>query len=164
MKVKRLTIDAMLTAAALMLFVLEAQIPPLIAVPGIKLGLANVVTLLAIAALSRRDAAAILAVRIVLGSMFAGQIMSFLYSLAGGVLCWLAMCAAAKLLSEKQLWAVSVTGAIAHNIGQLAVAFFVLGRYVLYYTPVLLISAVVTGVFTGLCAQFALKYFKRLKL
>lgn len=163
MKVKRLTIDAMLAAAALILFIVESQIPPLVAIPGIKLGLANIVTLLAIVSLSKRDAAAILAVRIVLGSVFAGQIMSFFYSLAGGVLCLAAMCLSVKILNEKQIWAVSVIGAIAHNVGQLAVAFLVLGKYVLYYTPVLMISGVVTGVFTGLCAQFALKYFKRIK-
>ena len=82
---KRIALCAALAAVALTIFVAESQIPPLVAIPGVKLGLANIVTLVAMVLLGRRDALAILAVRLVLGSVFAGGFSAFLFSVAGGV-------------------------------------------------------------------------------
>ena len=88
---KRLAVLAMFTAIALTIFVAEAQIPPIVPIPGVKLGLANIVTLIAMALLGRRQAGEILLVRIVLGSMFTGGVSAMLFSIAGGVLAYLVM-------------------------------------------------------------------------
>ncbi|MEZ4357738.1 MAG: Gx transporter family protein [Eubacteriales bacterium] len=164
MNVKRLTTLSILIALALIMYFVEAQIPTLVAIPGIKIGLANVVTLLAIYILSRRDAAIVLALRILIGNLLVGQIFSFFYSAAGGICCFLVMCIMSKVLKEDQIWAVSVFGAIAHNIGQIAIAVILLGTTkILWYLPALTISSVVTGLFTGFSAQFIIKRFKNIR-
>ena len=87
--IRRITSIGILTAIALTIFVLESQIPPLVAIPGIKLGLANIVTLFALVFLSPTDAFIILILRVTMGSVFSGQIMTLAYSLTGGLLCLL---------------------------------------------------------------------------
>ena len=83
-------------------------------------------------------------------------------SLAGGLLAFLVMAALLYVISERQLWVVSMFGAMAHNLGQMLVARFVAGvAAIWYYLPVLLLSALVTGLFTGLCAQLILKRLRR---
>ena len=162
MSTKKLCTLALLTAAALVIFVAEAQIPPIIAVPGVKLGLSNIIVLLTMYIYGRREAAAVLGLKIILGSIFAGQLMSFFYSAAGGVLCLAAMSLLKTFLTEKQIWATSAFGAVAHNIGQLIAAIAILGTEKLaWYLPVLLASGVITGVFTGLCSQLALPRLRR---
>ncbi len=153
---KRIVLDALFAAVALSLFVIELMIPlPLSgAVPGVKLGLANIVTVVAVFLLSPLDAAAILFVRIVLGAVFTGQFMAFLYSLAGGVLCYLSMLLLRRLVTEKQIWAASAVGAIAHNVGQTLAAAAVLGTSsVFWYLPVLVAAGIMAGLFTGVSAQ-----------
>lgn len=153
--VKKLTTLALFTTIALTIFLLESLIPPLIPVPGIKLGLANIVTLILLVKTSWKDALYVLIARILLGSIFAGQMMSFLYSLAGGLFCLLVMIVAHHLLGTKLLWFTSILGAIAHNTAQIAVAAAVLGSgYVFYYYPYLILSGVVTGLFTGAAAYY----------
>lgn len=127
MNIRKLTTMAMLTAISMIVFLIEAQIPLPIAIPGVKLGIANVITLFAIWTLGRREAGAILMVRIVLGNLIIGNVMGMLYSLAGGVLCWLVMCLLKPHVGRKQIWVMSVFGALGHNAGQLAVAVWVSG-------------------------------------
>ena len=122
---KRLAVLAMFTAIALTIFVAEAQIPPVVPIPGVKLGLANIVTLIAMALLGRRQAGEILLVRIVLGSVFTGGVSAMLFSIAGGVLAYLVMCLTIRRLPERLLWVVSVLAAFGHNAGQLLVAVWV---------------------------------------
>ncbi len=161
MNTKRLAADAVLAASALVVFIIEAQIPVPVAVPGIKLGLANVVTLVTMSLFGKKDAAAVLFVRIVLGSVFGGTAASLVYSMSGGVCCYIVMSLMLRALSGNRLWALSVFGAISHNIGQLSAAAVMLGSMkVFWYFPALLLSAIVTGVFTGLCAQFAVGRLK----
>ena len=165
MSIKRIATIAAFTAIALTIFMLEAQIPVIIAVPGIKLGLANIVTLVALYILSKKDAGIILALRIVLGSIFAGNSMVFLYSAAGGLLSFASVCLISSVLTEKQIWAVGVVSAIAHNLGQIIVAALVMDSpALLWYLPWLIIAAVITGTFTGFSAQFAVKSLKRMWL
>lgn len=162
MNARKLCTLALLTAAALVIFVAEAQIPPVIAVPGVKLGLSNIIVLLTMYIYGRREGAVVLGLKIVLGSIFSGQLMSFFYSAAGGILCLGVMSLLKGLLTEKQIWATSAFGAAAHNIGQMMVAVVVLGtEKLLWYLPVLLVSGVVTGVFTGLCCQLTLPRLRR---
>lgn len=163
-KTKKLTLCAVLTATALLLFIVEMQIPSFVAIPGIKIGLANIITLLAIRLSDKKSAAMILTCRIILGSIFAGQAVYFLYSISGGVLCYITMCLFDKLLSDKQVWALSILGALAHNIGQLCVAAVIMqSSKVFLYLPYLLISAVCSGLFTGICAQFIIIRYNKTK-
>lgn len=151
---KQLTTMALLTAIALAIHVAEAYIPPLVAIPGVKLGLANIVTVYAAFTLSGGAAAMILIARILLGSMFGGGVVSLLYSLAGGILCLLITLFLRRILTKKQIWVAGVMGAIMHNIGQILVAIVVTGTpSIVSYLPVLLISGIVTGTFTGFAAQ-----------
>lgn len=155
MKTRRLTTAAMLTAVALTLFVVEAQIPMPVPVPGVKLGLANVVTVSAVFLLGGKQAAAILLVRIVLGSLYAG-FSTFPYALAGGLCSIGAVLTVRRFLRPGQIWVASVLGGMFHNIGQMAAALLITQTpSLVVYLPVLLISGMLTGLFTGLCAQFA---------
>lgn len=154
MRTRKLTRAALLSAIALTIFMVEAQIPAPVPIPGVKLGLANIVTVYAVFALGPWEAAGILAVRVILGSVFAGQLMALLYSAAGGALALGVSILLNKVLNKKQIWAAGVAGAIAHNIGQIAVAIAVTGTPgLIAYLPVLMISGVIAGLFTGTAAQ-----------
>ena len=162
-KTKKLSLMAILTAIALIVFVIEAQIPPIVPIPGVKLGLANMITLVAMVILGRREAGAILVVRILMGSMFAGGVSGFLFSLAGGILAYLVMILLVGVFPEKLLWVVSIFGAIAHNIGQLAVAVWVSGTpSIIVYGPALMASGIITGAFTGIGAYYLVKALEKL--
>lgn len=154
MNTKKLTRMALLTAVALIIFMVEAQIPPPVPVPGVKLGLANIVTVYAMFALSPVQALAILVCRVFLGSVFSGQPMTLFYSLGGGLLCWCVMLLLRPILTQKQIWVAGVFGAIAHNFGQILVA-IALTRTpgLIVYLPVLMLSGILTGAFTGTAAQ-----------
>lgn len=157
MKIKKLTRMALLTAIALTIFMVEAQIPALVPVPGIKLGLSNIVTVFAVFLLGGKEAAAILFVRIFLGAVFSGQFGTVFYSAAGGALAWLTAVCLKRMLTEKQIWVAGCMGAIAHSVGQMAVAVLLTGTPgLVIYLPVMLLCSCVTGVFTGLCAQVLL--------
>ncbi len=154
---KRLTAAALLTALALILFTVEAQIPVPAPIPGLKLGLANIITVYAMFRLGPKDTLGILVVRILLGSIFAGTAMTLLFSLCGGLCCYLLMLPLRKLLTPRQLWVCGALGAMAHNLGQSLAAAAVYKTFtVLIYLPVLLLSGILTGLFTGLCAQLLL--------
>lgn len=156
-KTKKLALMAMLTAASLIVFVIEAQIPAPVPVPGVKLGLANVITLVAMLLLGRREAGLILFVRIAMGSVFAGGVSGFIFSICGGVLAYAVMCLTVRAFPLKMLWVVSTLGAVAHNIGQLIAAVAITKTAaLLVYAPVLLASGIVTGAFTGLAATYLL--------
>lgn len=161
-RTKKLALLAALTAVALTIFVAEAQIPSIIPIPGVKLGLANIVTLVTMALLGRKEAGAVLAVRIVLGSMFTGSVSALIYSLAGGACAYIVMCLTINLLPEKLIWVVSVLAALGHNAGQLAAAVWVSGTpSILVYAPALAAAGVVTGVFTGLGAMYLVRALKK---
>ena len=161
MTTRRLTRNAMLTGVALIIFTIELQLPPLTSIPGIKMGLANIITVYALFALGPGDAAAILTARILLGTAIAGNLSTLMYSAAGGCVCLLAMLLLRRMLTEKQLWVASVIGAAAHNAGQIAVAIAVTGTMgLLAYLPVLLMSGMIAGLFTGLSAQAVVNRMK----
>lgn len=157
-KTRKLVFMALLTAVELTIWVIEGQIPAPIPVPGVKLGLASVVTLTAMVLLGRREAGCVLFMRIVLGALFAGSFSAILFSMAGGTLSWAVMAGILKLFPEKLLWVVSVFGAIGHNAGQLLAAVAVTKTPSLFwYGPALLASAIVTGAFTGLGAMYLVR-------
>ncbi len=157
-KPKRLVSVGALTAVALTIFVIENQIPPLVAIPGIKLGLSNIITLFALVIMGPKDAFTILVLRVTLGSIFSGQIMTLAYSMSGGILCLLAEIILVKLLPLENLWTVSVIGAVIHNITQIAVAALItMTAGVFFYLPHLIIAGIITGTFIGLCVQIVIK-------
>ncbi len=163
MKIKRLTVLAMLSTIALTIFMVEAQLPGLVPVPGIKLGLANIVTVFTVFRFRGRDGALVLLARIFLGAVFAGNFSTVFYSLAGGGLAVLVTVGLKRILTERQLWVAGALGAIAHSIGQMAVAVLLTGTPgLLIYLPVMVLCSIVTGVFTGLCAQILLKKGEKL--
>lgn len=155
---RRLTLCALLTAIALTIFMVETQIPVPIPVPGVKLGLANIVTIYAVFLLGPGDALMILLSRVFLGAVFSGQMMTLSYSLAGGLVCWVVMLLLRRILSRDQIWLCSPVAAVGHNVGQLLMAAAILGSWtVLAYLPYLLIAGVCAGLFTGLCAQLLIR-------
>ena len=153
-RIRRITRDALLACVALIIFTFEVQLPSLSPIPGIKLGLSNIVTVYAVFTLSAADAGAILAVRILLGALVTGNVSALMYSAAGGAMCYIAMLLMRRVLTEKQIWVASVVGAMAHNLGQIAVALLVTRtRGLLAYLPILEISGMIAGLFTGIAAQ-----------
>ncbi len=160
MATRRLARIALLASLALILFVLEAQLP--IPIAGVKLGLANLVTLTAMRLLSRRDAALVLIVRVLLGSFVTGTLSALAFSAAGGAAAFAVMALLIGRFPERQLWVVSVFGSIAHMAGQMAVAVCVAGTAsILAYGLLLMISAIVTGAFNGLCAMLLCRALRR---
>ena len=127
---RRLTRLALLTAIALTIFMVEAQIPVPIPIPGVKLGLANIVTVYAVFVLGPWDALSILVVRVFLGAVFSGQMMTLFYSLGGGLLCWVVLVLLRRLFTKNQIWLCSPVSAIFHNLGQLLVAAALMGTWV----------------------------------
>ena len=159
----RITRLALLTAIALTIVMAEAQLPVL-PIPGVKLGLANIVTVYAMFVLGPRDALLVLSSRVFLGAVFSGQMMTLLYSAAGGLLSWCVLCLLGWLLTERQIWLASPVAAIFHNIGQLLAAAAVLRSWsVLAWLPYLVIAAVLAGLFTGVAAQALLKRLERIQ-
>ena len=146
---KTITTCAVLAALALALSYLESFFPPLLPLPGVKLGLANIVTVYALYALGASSALAILVVRCLLGSLFAGNASALLFSLLGGLAAMLVMIAL-HALPRLSVYGVSVGGAAAHNCGQVAAAMLTLGSAApLAYLPFLLLVSLFTGALTG---------------
>lgn len=149
-KTKKLTLCALLTALALGLSYVERFLPLqlLIPLPGIKLGLANVVTLVTLSLLGKSYAFGVLVARCLLGAIFGG-LTGLAFSLSGGVLALTVMCIAAKC-KALSVYGISVLGAATHNIGQILMAMALMGSfYVAAYLPWLLLISVVTGLLTG---------------
>ena len=174
--VKHLVMLAMFTTMALTIFVVEAQIPIPVPIYGVKLGLANVITLIVLVVYRPRDAFAVLVMRILLGSLFTGTLVSMIYSLSGGILCFLGMALLCRLLHRKHLWFISMIGAVLHhyncrsnlshavlhNVGQIAAAIVVMQSVqVIVYFPFLLVSGCITGIFTGIAADRVVHFLPR---
>lgn len=144
-------------ALALICSYVEVLIPIPIGIPGVKLGLANVVIVGMLYLGSWRDAAIVSFVRVVLAGFFFGNLYSILYSLAGAVLSLIVMIAV-KMTGKLHLISVSAAGGIAHNVGQFLVAALVVENYrILFYLPILFIVGMITGVLIGLVAANVLK-------
>lgn len=149
---KQLTLCAVLTAMALGLSYLENLFPLNLAIPlpGVKLGLANIVTLFALYVLGPGQAMAILLARCILGAVFAGNMNAMIYSVLGGVTAMAVMILLSKW-RKLSVYGVSIGGAAGHNCGQIAAAIITLGNTApLYYLPFLLGISLFTGALTGL--------------
>ncbi len=154
---KKLTLMALLTAIALTIFMVEAQIPAIVPIPGVKLGLANIVTVFAVFAMGSKEGLAILLCRVFLGAIFSGNFSTVFYSGAGGICAILTTIGLKYVITPKQLWVAGALGAIAHSIGQMIVAVALTGTpSLLIYLPVMVAISILTGLFTGLCTQILL--------
>ena len=162
--IRRLTLDALLVSLALVLSLAERWIPLelLVPVPGIKLGLANIVTLFAVLRLQGSDAFLIVVTRSLILGAISGP-TTLLFSLAGGLLALDLMLLAVR--GHEKIFSVigiSLAGAAAHNVGQVAVASLVLQEplLLLTYLPPLLLTGLVTGTLTGIAAYPVVKRFR----
>ena len=163
---KRIVLSAALVSLALAFSYIERFIPlqMLIPLPGVKLGLANVVTLIALYLLGTKSAFAILILRCFLGSLFGGGITGFLFSITGGLLSMtvMALCKNAPLLS---VYGVSILGAAAHNIGQILAAMVLMHSvYIGMYLSYLLVVALFTGFATGAACAGVLRILKTVNI
>lgn len=155
MPIKKITFLALFTTLSLAVYAIESAIPPLVPIPGIKLGLANIVTLILLRHFTFKDTIIVLLSRILLSALLFGQALSLLYSLAGGFLSLLIMALIMKLLRKNLIFLTGAMGGLAHNMGQLALAFAITStKGVLSYMPFLILSGILTGIFTGFCAGF----------
>ncbi len=161
MSARRLARDGVFAAVATVIFMVELRLPELTPIPGVKPGLANIVTLAALYLMGPADAAGIACTRIVLGGVFAGNLMAVAYSAAGGAAAYLTALLMRKLVTEKQIWVSSVFMALAHCLGQMAAAVLLTATPGLtVYLPPMLAAGVVTGTLTGFAAQFAVGRLK----
>lgn len=155
MNTKRLVMLGLLTGLSLILFIIELRIPNLLPIPGVKLGLANIVTVYAVFRFTAKETALIVCARILLGAMFSGNLSALIYSACGAVCCLLGMLLLRRILPQKQIWLCSIIGAMLHNIGQICAAVAVMRSVsVVAYLPILLVTGSAAGLFTGLTAQF----------
>ena len=149
MKTKKIAVLALSIALAMILSFVESQIPAFVAIPGVKIGLANIAVVFVLYKLGWKEAVLISLVRVVMVSMLFGTLVSLFYSVAGAVLSLTGM----VLLKKTGLFstvAVSVTGGVLHNVGQILMACLLLETNVIvYYLPFLILSGVIAGVVIG---------------
>lgn len=154
MSTKKLTQMSLLAAAALILYIIELRLPGPVPIPGVKLGLANIITVVAVYRFRPQETALLVAVRVIAGAFFAGSLSAFLFSASGAVLCLCGMVLIRKRLSLKYLPLCSILGAMLHNLGQMAAALWIMQSVsVLAYLPILMVTGCIAGLFTGLCAR-----------
>ena len=150
------------TALALIFSYVESLIPIHMGVPGVKLGLANLIVVISLYKMSIKEAYILSIVRIVLAGFMFGNLFAILYSLAGGMLSLTIMCLLKKT-DKFSTYGVSMAGGVFHNIGQLVMAIIVLESISIgYYFPILLISGLVTGFVIGLISNEMMKRLKKL--
>ena len=152
MRTKRLTLLAIMLAISIVLSIIESMLPVIVPIPGVKLGLANVVTLLIMYIYGDKDAFLILILRIILVGLLRGSIfnVTFFLSLGGGLMAFLLMYVFHKLKVFSMV-GVSIMGAFGHSVGQIAMAIFILEtKELIYYFPYIVVLSIITGVFTGI--------------
>lgn len=163
-KVSKLAELSLLTAVALIVFVVELQIPNPFPIPGVKLGLANIITVYAVYHYRWYEVFSVVLVRVALGSLFSGNITALIYSLSGSILCLLGMLALRRFIEEKFIPLASVFGALLHNTGQMAAALIVMQTpQILAYYPFLIVSGCLSGLFTGFLAKFVTDRVRKIK-
>ncbi len=163
-KTKKLTFLALLAALSIILSFIETLLPPVYAaVPGIKIGLANIITVLLLYKFSIKDTATVTLVRVLTVALLFGNLMTLSYSIAGAVLSITVM----ALLKKTNLFStvgVSIAGGVAHNLGQILVAIAITSTLEIgYYMIFLCISGVLSGTLIGIAGALVLKYIKNYK-
>ena len=156
----KLTTLAITISIAMILSFIESRIPAFVAIPGIKVGLANIAVFFALYKLGVKEAITVSIIRVILVSMLFGSPISMIYSICGAVLSLSSMIVI-KLFTPLNEVTVSVAGGVMHNIGQIIAASFMLGtNVVVYYLPFLLLSGTIAGVVVGIAAALLIKRVK----
>ena len=166
-KTNRIVYIGLLVAQALVLHLFERMIPVPFIAPGARLGLANLINVIAIYTLdNKKDAFLVLFLRLTLATMFGGNLSSFMYSAAGGILSFLAMVSVKEVFKDKvSIIGVSAAGAIFHNVGQLLIASSIVKNIgVMLYLPVLSAMGIGTGIFIGITANYVVVHLKKLPM
>jgi len=157
---KKLTTLALSVAIAMILSFVESKIPLFVAIPGIKVGLANIAVVFTLYKIGAKEAIAVSLVRVVLVSMIFGNIESMLFSLTGATLSFVVMFLMKKYTPLTEV-AVSVSGGIMHNIGQIGAASVIMGTNVVsYYLPFLILSGTIAGIVVGVASAILIKKVK----
>ena len=163
-KLRRMTTLSLLFALSMIFSFVESRLPTFIPIPGVKLGLCNVVIIFTLLTLGTPSAIAVSLLRVILSSILFGNMAAFFYSLAGAILSLGAMI----LLKHFRLFSavgISVVGGVMHNVGQLLMAWIILGTAgVMYYLPVLVLAGTVAGALIGLLAAYLYNRAEKLKL
>ena len=164
MKTKKVAFLGMCVALSMILSFVESQIPPLVAVPGVKVGLPNIVMVFMLYKIGAKETAIVSIIRVILVGFLFGTPLSMIYSLVGAALSLIGMI----ILKKTNLFApvtVSVVGGILHNVGQILTARFVMDTAeIAYYLPVLFISGTIAGIVIGYVAGLILKRLEKMKL
>jgi heptaprenyl diphosphate synthase len=148
----------MLTAVALTIFVVELRFPDIVPIPGVKLGLANIITVYAVYHYRAWETAMLVFVRVFLGSLFGGGVSAMLYSMTGAAFCLIGMLVIRCMIPQNYIWLSSIIGAMLHNTGQIAAAVVLMrSTAVVGYLPILLVTGSIAGFCTGMCAQILIK-------
>ncbi|MBR1824051.1 MAG: Gx transporter family protein [Ruminococcus sp.] len=160
MKTKRLAELSMLTAVALIIFIVELRLPDLTPIQGVKLGLANIITVYAVYRYTPKEVFLVLMSRVILGALFSANFSVILYSMAGALTCLAGMLLVKKIIPMEYMWLCSIIGAILHNTGQTAMAVLLMRTFAAAANyPILIVTGCIAGLFTGICAQLVLKRF-----
>ena len=156
-RTKKMTSVALTISFALILSFVESKIPAFVAIPGVKVGLANIAVIFTLYKFGLKEAVTVSIIRIVIVSMLFGSAVSLMYSAAGAILSLTSMVLLKKLTPLGEI-AVSVCGGVMHNVGQILMAMLLLSTAELgYYLIVLAVTGTISGIFIGLCGGFALK-------
>lgn len=165
-KTKKMTFIALLVAQGLVLHIFEGMLPIPFITPGAKLGLTNIITVMALYLFNFNEVLSVIILRIVLSTLLGGNLSTFLYSISGGVISFLAMYFLKKVQGKNvSIVGISVFGAVFHNIGQIIVAGLIIeNAMIISYLPVLLIASIGTGLFVGVTGRCLLPFLNRIKI
>lgn len=164
-KTFRIVFIGLLVSQALALYTIESMIPVPFIAPGAKLGLTNLITVIALYLLdNKKDVFLIIILRLLLSTMFAGNLSTLMYGASGAVLSFLSMILIKELLKEKvSIIGVSASGAFFHNVGQLIVASIMVQNIaIMLYLPILSMAGIGTGIFIGITSNFIVKHMGKL--
>ena len=157
---KKLTTLALTISFALILSYMESRIPPIVSVPGIKVGLANIAIIFTLYKFGAKEAVTVSIIRVLLISMLFGSPVSMIYSLMGAIMSLGSMMLLKRFTPLREV-SISVCGGVMHNIGQIAAASFLLSTNIfIYYLPFLLLSGTIAGIAVGAASAFLIKRVK----
>ena len=157
---RKLTQLALTVSFAMMLSFIESRIPAFVAIPGVKIGLANIAVIFTLYKFGFKEAISVSLVRVLLVSILFGSPISLIYSVSGAILSFASMLLLKALTPLREV-AVSVAGGVMHNVGQIAAASIMLDtNVVVYYLPFLILSGTIAGIAVGITAAMLIKRIK----
>ncbi len=159
-RTKTIAMCGVMTAVAMIFSYIESLFPILVPVYGIKLGIANIAIITVLLVVGKKEALIVNIIRIALTAILFGNLNSFLFSMAGGLLS-LVMMIVLQCSKKFSIIGISVAGGVFHNIGQIVAAIFIMETgAIIYYLPVLLISGIITGIVIGIVSGIVVKRVK----